>query len=62
MKQEPVAVTGVWLLAIGDYSIAKVEVNEQWIEVIREHKEGAYSHIIEPTGIRKKVTRIGTQT
>lgn len=51
--QKPVAVSGIHLLRIGEHAIVKVEIDSQWIEVIRERYDGAFSHIVEPSGIRR---------
>jgi hypothetical protein len=50
----PVSVEGVWLVREGDYAIVKVERSGRWVEVIREHVEGPFSHICEPEGILRK--------
>ena len=53
--QEPITVSGIQLVRIGDYAIVNVEVDGKWVEVIREHVEGSFSHIVEPSGIRTKL-------
>lgn len=53
MPQEPVPITGVFLKRIGQYAIVEVEIAGKWVEVIREHADGFYSHIVEPLGIRR---------
>lgn len=47
-----VSVTGVRLTREGDYAVVSVEINKTWVPVIREHYDGNYSHIVEPSGIR----------
>ena len=47
--QEPITVSGIQLVRIGDYAVVNVELNGKWVEVIREHVEGSFSHIVEPT-------------
>ena len=37
----------VWLRREGDHAVILVEVSGKWIEVIREHFDGAFSHIWE---------------
>ncbi len=51
-KQEPVAVSGIHLIKLGENVIVNVEIDGQWFEVIREHESGSFSHIVEPGGIR----------
>jgi hypothetical protein len=50
----PVAVTGIHLLRIGDSVIVRVEIDGKWVEVIREQVDGLFSHIVEPSGIRAR--------
>lgn len=47
----PVSVTGIWLKRIGDDVIVDAEICGQWVEVIREHHDGSFSHIVEPGGM-----------
>lgn len=54
-SQEPIAVNGIHLVRHGDYVIVKAEIDGRWVEVIREHYDGSFSHIIEPLGMRRKV-------
>lgn len=49
--KEAVEVTGIHLLRIGDSVIVRAEVDGKWVEVIREHHDGYFSHIVEPGGI-----------
>lgn len=46
-------VTGIHLLQLGDYVIVRAEIDGRWVEVIREHHEGSFSHIVEPGGMRR---------
>ena len=48
-----IAVGGIMLRKSGKYVIVEAEVNGKWKEVIREHEEGSFSHIVEPEGIKK---------
>jgi len=48
----PVAVTGIWLVRLGDHAIVKAEIDGVWVEVIREGYDGSFSHIVEPGGMR----------
>ena len=54
MKQTPVEVDGIWLRREGDYAVVLIERNGEWIEIIREHFDGSFSHICEPNGVRAK--------
>jgi len=54
MAQQPVPVTGIHLVRIGDYVIVNAEIDGKWIEVIREYHEGSFSHIVEPLGMRRR--------
>jgi len=47
-----IRVTGIHLLRLSDKVIVKAEIDGKWIEVIREHVDGAFSHIVEPGGMR----------
>jgi len=53
--KEPMPVTAVHLVRIGDHVIVNVEVGGQWVEIIREHHEGSFSHICEAGGIRARI-------
>lgn len=62
--QDPVTISGVHLKRIGDYAIVAVEVDGQWVDVIKEFHDGNFSHIVEPNGIRRcmeKQTSGGSQ-
>ena len=50
---EPVEVTGIWLLRLGNDVFVKAEIDGAWVEVIREGIDGSFSHIVEPGGMRK---------
>ncbi len=54
MAQQPVPVTGIHLVRLGDYVIVKAEIDGKWVEVIREHHDGSFSHIVEPLGMRRR--------
>ena len=49
----PVAVTGIWLVRIGNEAIVRAEIDGAWVDVIREGFDGSYSHIVEPGGMRR---------
>lgn len=52
--RETVPITGVWLRREGDYVLVCVEVDRKWVQVIKEHHDGSFSHICEPAGIRAR--------
>ena len=45
----------IWLRREGDYVIVEVEHAGEWIEVIREHIDGNFSHCVEPIGIQEAI-------
>jgi hypothetical protein len=56
---EEISVCGIQLVREGDYAVVKVERlmadgTHQWREVIHEHVDGAFGHIVEPGGILSK--------
>jgi hypothetical protein len=53
MKQKPVPITGVHLKRIGDYAYVAVEIDGEWVDVIRERLDSNFSHIVEPGGMLK---------
>lgn len=54
-KQEPVAITGVWLDAFGGQMTVRVEIDGKWRDVINEQNHGGHtSHIVEPLGMRAR--------
>jgi hypothetical protein len=54
VTKPPVAVDGIWLLRLGDRVIVRAEVEGRWIDIIEEHIDGSFSHIVEPAGIRSR--------
>lgn len=54
--KEPVPITAVHLVRIGEHVIVNVEVGGQWVEIIREHHEGSFSHICEAGGINARIS------
>jgi hypothetical protein len=52
-KQQPIPVSGVWLRKEGVSTIVAVEIDGKWIDVIVERSQHAFSHIVEPDGIRQ---------
>lgn len=62
---EYVSVSGVWIRRIGDNVECLVELPSGWVVVITEQLDGYFSHIIEPSGIRRcvadELTREGAQ-
>ena len=54
MAQQAVPVTGIHLVRLGDYVVVRAEIDGEWIDVIREHHAGSFSHIVEPLGMRRR--------
>lgn len=44
-------ITAVWLKRLGKDAVVEIEVDGKWIEVIRERFDGAFSHIVESSGM-----------
>lgn len=61
MAQQPVPVTGIHLVRLGDYVVVKAEIDGKWVEVIREHHDGSFSHIVEPNGMRSRAQKAAGQ-
>lgn len=51
-----VPISGVWLRREGDYVIVCVEVDGKWVQAIKEHHDGNFSHICEAAGILHRAT------
>ena len=47
----------IWLRREGDYAIVEVEFDGEWVEVIREHIDGNFSHCVHPVGIQEQMYR-----
>ena len=45
--QEPIAVEGVWLRKEGARAIVLVQVDGEWVEVIRESVDAPFSHTVD---------------
>jgi hypothetical protein len=52
----------LWLVAEGDYVLLKIEVNKEWVTLIKEPKDSPFSHIIEPSGIQAKIDKINDKS
>lgn len=50
---DKVEISAVHLSTIGDHVHVALEINGKWVEVIREAKDNAYSHIVEASGIEQ---------
>jgi len=48
-----ISVEGIWLRRIGDWVEVLVEIDRKWKTIIREHFDGPFSHICEPSGVAK---------
>lgn len=57
LQREAAKATGykaIWLRREGDHVVVLVEDSiGEWVEVIREHFDGNFSHIVEPRGIEE---------
>lgn len=48
----------IWLRREGDFAVVLVEKTKGvWVEVIRERYDGAFSHIVEPSGIETALAK-----
>lgn len=56
---DKIEISAIHLSTVGDHVIVAVEIQGQWIEVIRERKDNAYSHIVEGQGIAERARRAG---
>jgi hypothetical protein len=50
-RGETVPVQGIRLRKDGEYTVVDAEMDGEFVEVIREHSDGPFSHIVEPTGM-----------
>lgn len=50
-KGEMVPVAGIRLRKDGEYTVVDAEIGGTWVEVIREHSDGEFCHIVEPSGM-----------
>lgn len=55
MAKEPICVTGIWLVKVGNNACVRVEVGGRWVEIIEEHEDGPFSHICEPGGVQSRI-------
>ena len=55
LPEKPVSITGVWLRRKGDQVVVAIEVHGYWVELVSEHYEGNFSHIVEPSGMRRRI-------
>lgn len=58
MKSKKIEISGLMLRNEDDHVIVEVEINGKWHQVIKEFSgriESAFSHIIEPDGIRAAI-------
>jgi hypothetical protein len=39
----------------GDHAVVAIEVDRQWVILIKEYIDSPFSHIIEPSGIQRCV-------
>lgn len=45
----------LWLVAEGEHVYLKIEINKEWIILIKERLDYPFSHIIESAGIEAKI-------
>lgn len=45
----------IWLRRVGIHAVVYVEFDGQWVEVIREPVDCPFSHIVEPSGISRRI-------
>lgn len=50
---DSISITGVHLKRIGEHVIVSVEIGGRWVDVIKEHHDSNFSHIVESLGIRR---------
>lgn len=46
----------IWLRREGDFAVVLIEKDGAFVEVIREPLDGPFSHIVEPSGIKAKLS------
>lgn len=46
-------VTGVWLRRAGKHAVVSVEIDDTWIDIIREPLDACFSHIANAGSLRK---------
>lgn len=49
--------TAIHLVREGGDVVVKLEMGDHWVEVIREHAEGPFSHICEAAGVADRFKR-----
>lgn len=49
--QQKIGYGPILLRREGDMAIVEVEINNKWVEVIREHLDSNFSHCVHPLGI-----------
>ena len=54
-KQKPIEIGGVMLRKSGSDTVVEIDVGGTWYEVIRERSDGQFSHIVEPSGMRRAI-------
>ena len=50
----------IWLKREGTDTVVCVEAGGQWVEVIREPCDCPFSHIVEPSGITRRIKEAAT--
>ena len=52
-----VEITAIQLVRIGDKVKVMVESGDKWVEVIEEHHDSYFSHIVEALGIHRQIDK-----
>lgn len=56
---DKVEISAIHLSTVGDHVIVAVEIQGQFVEVVRELKDNAYSHCVEAHGIEERARAAG---
>lgn len=56
---DKVEISAIHLSTVGEHVLVAVEIQGKWIEIIRERKDNAYSHIVEAHAIEHSARRAG---
>ena len=56
-KPETIEISGLHLFRLDEHVIVRIEIDGLWVEVMRERYDGAFSHIVEPDGMRDAAIR-----
>jgi hypothetical protein len=59
VSEDAITITGIHLMRHSEHVCVSVEIGGKWVEVIRERHDGSFSHIVEPSGMRKAALMAG---